>query len=106
MVQFVSACCHSDSVHFGLLWADVADEGSMGDLAILGDLRLVDEKCGTGAFDLFGDRAFDADAMGKGWPHLVLSPFSQIGAEGLRRSFIRDPSCLLAEGGEAARAAM
>ena len=64
-VEFVSTCCHLDSVSFGFLWADVADEVSTGDFATLGDLRLIDEKCGTSAFDAVGDFSFDTNATGQ-----------------------------------------
>ena len=40
---------------------DVADALSTGEFAPLGDLRLVNEKDGTGAFDALGDFSFGAD---------------------------------------------
>ena len=59
-------------MHFGLLWADVADEISK---------RLVDAK--DGAFDALGDFSFDANAMGQEpAPFLFESPWVQVlGAE-------------------------
>jgi hypothetical protein len=74
-------------MRFGLLWTDVADEVCTGYLAILGDLGLLDEGHGACAFNLFGDGAFEADAMGRSWPHLLVSSCSQIDVEGPRRSF-------------------
>ncbi len=48
---------------FGLLWTDVADEVCMGDLVILGDLGLLDEQRGAGAFDLLCRRSSDAKTV-------------------------------------------
>ena len=45
---------------------DVADEVSIGDLAILVELGLLDEEYRAGAFNLFGDGALEVDAIGGG----------------------------------------
>ena len=69
----MSTCCHSDWMRFGRLWTDVADEVSLlGDLVILEDLGLFDEKHGAIAFNLSGDRAFEADAIGESRPPFCL----------------------------------
>ena len=65
VVEFVATASHSYSVCFGLLGTDAADEVGIGDFAILGDLGLLDEEGGAGAFDLFDERAISADAMGE-----------------------------------------
>ena len=53
----------------------VAYEIRVGDLVILGELGLLDEKYCAGAFDLFGGGARDTEAMGE-----ELTPFIRKGA--------------------------
>jgi hypothetical protein len=63
VVELVSTHSASGTVHFVLLWLDIADEVVVGDLAVWWDLMLVDEKSCVGLFDVVGSFAVHADAL-------------------------------------------